>query len=388
MKIAAICGAPNHNTGMMFVDRALYKLMMNLSLSEDITYYCFQFDGENKVGFNYEPFTIDVDLKNYDCILIWGDFIVSEHFLSMTQQKFLKRSSDFHYDLLSKVLMTNFSDSELKKLIVFGQCLFVDGASVLQNHKYLSSLKRLMEFSSLFKVRDPFSAYRAKTISSLDRDFLGVDAALLNFVLEEDRILQLKKNLKNSTSTNQIGIYFGRSKQMNRKKKILGYYLKFKHRDLSFKWIPWLRNKQQSKKFFDFAEVCNPVSDMDYIEEIFKSKLIITDTYHLTLMSWSLGVPCICFGNAAEDFKSTVHDKKKEVFFISNYITEFYFYNEKFYRYLKNGTLSKTILHLLNNDTIGEHICSVIKEISTKNLQQLKSEILKLESNNIQGSNQ
>jgi hypothetical protein len=375
MKIAAICGAPNHNTGMMFVDRPLYLLMKKMDLLDSITFFCFQHDGVNKVGFNYSALTKDVDLKGFDCVLIWGDFIVSEHFLSMTQPKLLNRSPDFDYDLQSKVLMADFSETDLRKVIVFGQCIFVDGVRVLKNQEYISSLKRLLEFSGLFKVRDPFSAYRAKTISDIDRDFLGVDAALLNFLLEENRLKELSTKLKSDPENKEIGIYFGRSKQMNRKKKILGYYLKYKHKNLDFKWIPWLRNKQQSKSYFSFARDTKPDTDEDYIIEILKSRLIITDTYHLTLMAWSLGVPCICFGNAAEDFKSTVHDKKKEIFFNSNYVTDFYFYNEKFYRYLKNGTLSRRIVNTLNDNGIGKLVSNKIKMVSEKSIVDLEKHI-------------
>jgi polysaccharide pyruvyl transferase WcaK-like protein len=382
MKIAAICGAPNHNTGMMFVDRPLHLLMKNMGLLDSITFFCFQHDGFNKVGFNYSALTKDIDLNQFDCVLVWGDFIVSEHFLSMTQPKLLKRSNDFDYDLQSKVLMSHFSKADLKKVIVFGQCIFVDGRQIFSNKKYLADLKRLMEFSSLFKVRDPFSAYRAKAISDIDRNFLGVDAALLNYALEEDKFKQLKNNIGKASDKNEIGIYFGRSKQMTRKKKILGYYLKYKLKGLDFKWIPWLKNKQQSKEFFKFASEVSPETDIDYIKEILKCKLIITDTYHLTLMSWSLGVPCICFGNAAEDFKSTVHDKKKEIFFNSNYITDFYFYNEKFYRYLKNGTLSDKILNTISDDKIGSLVSDKIKRVSTKSLIEIKTQINSINNEN------
>jgi hypothetical protein len=371
MKIAAVCTAPNQNTGMMFVDRALDLYLNQRGLINNTTFFSFQMEGRNNAGFSYHPLTKDVDLALFDYVIIWGDFIVSEHFLSMMKPKIAKTSIELDYDLHSKVLMSNFSEKDLKKVVVFGQCIFVDDRKIFEKQGYIESLKRLLEFSGLFKVRDPYSAYRAKMISDIDRDFLGVDAALLNFSLEVDRLTELRTKLRSKARSKEIGIYFGRSKQMKRKKKVLGYYLKYKFRDIDFKWIPWLRNKQQSKAFFSFAKETNPTTDEDYINEILKYKLIITDTYHLSLLSWSLGVPCICFGNSAEDFKSTVHDKKKEVFYNSNFIGDFYFYNEKFYNDLKNGVLKKIILRSIDDHSTGTLVSQKIQMVSQKSITDL-----------------
>ena len=49
MKIAVICGAPNHNTGMMFVDRAIYLYLKSKELLANTTFFCFQLKAKNKV---------------------------------------------------------------------------------------------------------------------------------------------------------------------------------------------------------------------------------------------------------------------------------------------------------------------------------------------------
>src|SRR5690606_17287193 len=144
MKIAAICGAPNQNTGMMFVDRALYLYIKNKGLLENTTFFCFQLEAENKVGFDYKPLTKDVNLNEYDCVIVWGDFIVSNHFLSMTQPKIKKKSELFDYNLQDKVLMGSFSDLDLHKVIVFGQCIVVDGREIFAESTYIKLLKGLL----------------------------------------------------------------------------------------------------------------------------------------------------------------------------------------------------------------------------------------------------
>lgn len=367
MKIATICGAPNQNTGMMFVDRALHLLLKKQNLLEDTTFFCFENGAENKIGFSYKPLTKNVNLNDFDCIIIWGDFIVSNHFLTMTQPKIKSRSELFDYNLLDKVLMSGFTATELNKVIVFGQCIVVDDVNLFDDSNYSYNLKRLLEHSSLIKFRDPLSVYRANLLSEINRDFLGVDAALLNYCIDKVKINELKKEIGTRNSKQNVGLFFGRSKKMDFKKKILGFYLKHKFKNTSFKWLPWLGNKQGSKKYFSFAEDCNPITDIDFIHEILKCDLIITDTYHLSLMSWSIGVPCICYGNGAEYFKSTVHDKKKEIFFISNLVEEFYFYTENFYSDLKN----KRLVTILNNPTkskIAQKVADKISFLAEKNV--------------------
>lgn len=373
MKIAAICGAPNQNTGMMFVDRALYLYLKKKNLLDNTTFFCFQLEAKNKVGFNYRPLTKEVELNDFDCIIIWGDFIVSNHFLKMTQPKIKIQSEQFNYNLRDKVLMNTFNETDLKKVIVFGQCIVVDGSEILVDDRYLYLLKRLLYNAQLFKVRDPLSAYRAKLFSSKNRDYLGVDSALPNYTLDFERIDEIRNKISaDRANSNTIGLFFARSKNINLKKKALGYYLKYKLKEYQYKWIPWLENKQESKEYFSFARDCEPYSDIDYIFEILKCKLIITDTYHLSLMSWSLGIPCICYGKGTEIFKSTIHDKKKEVFFLSNFIDDFYFYTETetFIRDLKNNILKNTISKGINTN-IGPIISENIRNLSVKCIKEL-----------------
>lgn len=370
MKIATICGVPNQNTGMMFVDRALYLYLKKKELLEYTTFFCFELEAKNKVGFLYEPLTSNVNLNEFDCVIIWGDFIISNHFLSMTEPKMKKKSELFNYNLQRKVLMSDFSVKELKKVIVFGQCIAIDNIMSLRNELYIKDLKRLLSYTGLIKLRDPLSVYRANLLSDVDRDFLGIDASLLNCTIDSKTINGIRENIIKDEKNKKVGIFFARSKQINFKKKILGYYLKLKLKNFKFKWIPWLENKQDSKKYFSFASECNPYSDIDYITEILKCDVIITDTYHLSLMSWSLGVPCICYGNAAEYFKLTVHDKKKEIFFISNFIDEFYFYTENFFSDLKSGVLLKIIGTAINTN-IGEVVSEKIAHIAKKNIDLL-----------------
>jgi hypothetical protein len=373
MKIAAICGAPNQNTGMMFVDRALYLYLKNKNLLSFTEFFCFQEVAKNKVGFEYQPLTKKVNLKDYDCIIIWGDFIVSNHFLTMTEPKIKKASDVFDYDLKEKVLLKSFDNLELNKVIVFGQCIFVDGLEVLADTKYNGLLKKLLDNTILFKVRDPLSAYRAKLIATENRDFLAIDSALLNYTLDYKNIDKTKHLLTSETNDKKtIGLFFARSKNINLKKKFLGYYLKFRLKQYNYKWIPWLENKQESKRFFSFADSCTPYSDIDYITEILKCSIIITDTYHLSLMAWSLGVPCICYGKATQSFKLTTHDKKKEIFFSSNSIEDFYFFTEteKFITDLKHHNLEKIICKGIETN-VGEIVSNNIKNLSLKSIIDL-----------------
>jgi hypothetical protein len=58
---------------------------------------------------------------------------------------------------------------------------------------------------------------------------------------------------------------------------------------------------------------------------------VLTDTYHLALVCWSLGVPAICIGAGAQRFTHSVHDKKKELFYLAQRIERFHVFAEDGY---------------------------------------------------------
>ena len=137
MKIAAICTAPNHNTGMLFVDRSLHLLLDKNNLLNETEFFSFQATARNKSGFEYKAMTNDINLDQFDCIIIWGDFIVSQHWMKLMQPKIPKYTKKF--DLIDKILFTDFTIESLKKIIVFGQCISVDQREIFEDSKYIGN---------------------------------------------------------------------------------------------------------------------------------------------------------------------------------------------------------------------------------------------------------
>ncbi len=353
--VAAICATPlNNNTGMHCVDLSLKTILEKFdALSVD--YYCFEtsnlMNEYNEIA--YDSIMNFKKREDYDAVIIWGDFILTRSWIKMKSMRISKEKQlderavlDYLYDVIFP------EEAELRRRprIIFGQCFLLDGLAVCHDEKYMLGLKRSLKGADMCLFRDPVSAYKASILSGEPvLRFAGVDAALLLAVLwdEPDTIVS-----PDGTPKNRVGIFLGRTKGAYLTKIALAYAL-FRKPELKPVWFKWLtrRNIPNWPKFLfrTRSEIKDrPVEE--FIKEISDCALVISDTYHMALISWSFGTPAICIGDGGREMRNAVGDKKKEIFYMYNGLQDFYLYSENWRENLFGGRAREALEKAMNSE--------------------------------------
>jgi hypothetical protein len=378
MRIAAICATPRgNNTGMRCVDGALALLLDQTQLGSSVDYYCFDLPetiADVPDALAYRPITAFPGHDRYRAVILWGDFILSDTWLEQMVRHISKRESRPEAEIRAHVYDTLFPGPGVRTdTIVFGQSLQFGDDKIFHNEPYLTRLRHLLTTARLARVRDPVSAYRAGIITGLSPNkFAGVDAALLL-----DALNPAPKETDRSADVNQVGIFFYRTKGAQIAHLGLASALR-RVRGLRCAWIPWLPTKSMPawiKMVFgirgSLVDGANP-SVADYIKAIRSCRFIVTDTYHLTLLAWSNGVPAICIGKGAQHFEHTTHDKKKEVFYNSNYLNDYYLFTERSGSDFLHGKYRRCVERAIEADS-AKSVQARLKAMALENLASLKA---------------
>jgi hypothetical protein len=150
---------------------------------------------------------------------------------------------------------------------------------------------------------------------------LGTDCALL---LEDD-----SERVDPGSSTGRLGIHFGRSRLvvgMLAFGRLIG-----RQAGLKPAWLPWFRARARTAlqaRALGFAAARSNASPANTLAELRRCDAIVTDTYHLAVNAWRLGIPAVCIGVGAERSDSTLNSKKKEIFYAMHGANDFYVFRE------------------------------------------------------------
>jgi hypothetical protein len=381
-RIAVLSATPRHlNTGMLCVDLSIKLLLQKIGLSEKVEYFCFDLPDKLREELSncyYRPLKEMPPYKDFDLIIIWGDFIVTKKWIHQISNVLVK-AGDFEFEEAKKeveyrVLLKGCEDNIYLKTIIFGQSLMVDDAAIFEDKLYLNAFKKLLQKAKFVRFRDPLSAYRATFISgNCNANFLGVDAAFLLSELYEEN-----QEVNQTQNNDEIGIFLYRTNNAKLTKLILGTLLRKHFSDYTIRWIPWLQELKEPtvgvRRAFRIKDDYNQQKFPEIINLLKRFNFIIADTYHIVLVSWALGVPAVCLGNGLQPFQRTLDDKKKELLYSQNYLSDYYIYNESTYKNILNGEIIK-ILKTAENSNRGNFIRSKMKEISKEYIQIFKEQI-------------
>lgn len=309
-ELSVICATlPGINPGMQSVNYAFKYISEKYSFSKNVVYYKMfedrisQENNGSEIKFEILPENLDF-LKKSKRILFWGDFLHMLHYQSAISNRLVALHLYKDYQLASKrvreiFLLENFEKKIFKKVYSFGTTLLFNSMNDLQDAQYSNSLEQFIINSQRVWVRDIVSALK---ISHLKNDyttnFLGVDCALL---IEPKSIYKLD-NKKNTEK--KIGIFLGRTK--NYISEILNFSRIISNR-INFRcnWINWGdMNAFPTLTDININNVESPVFDFNLsgtpdvekaLVDLLDYSLVITDTYHICVNSWNLGIPAICF---------------------------------------------------------------------------------------------
>jgi len=325
---------------------------------------------ESLIGFKFDSLSSD------DILIYWGDFLHSNHYIKNDLKRianrrktslkrkifnFLKQQKnekvekeakiyDNYLDLAYKYHLLENIEPHWKKTISFGTT-FVGDSEITNfyDDRYNNAFNEFIQnkVDNIF-VREVFSAFQIAHIKNdYYNSYLGIDAALLNNWSDYKKIIDQKPYFKQMDNTKYILIHFTRTHaNIN---ELLNFVFKINEKlKLDIYWIPWLvdiNHKQFSKIKHKYKKNIKKLKTNDYSDLIYAIKnasLIITDTYHLSLVGWKLHTPVIAIGSGTQLPISTVDDKKKEIFYGMYNALPLYFYSE-------NLNNNKLILKFIEN---------------------------------------
>lgn len=367
-KISVICAsAPKPNPGMLSVDLAFYAFSKRHGFDDDVTYYHLYTEDElhsgkdkavydeitrrQKLPFKYECFRDRVDeIAASDVIIFWGDFLHMAHYLNDAGKNLYKTGIAKSHEEGVRIARQHFflvdaETSTLNKVIMFGSTLLFNRSLDYRNPDYHECITHFLQSVNSVRVRDVYSAFKVSEIrSDYNRSFLGLDCSLL---LQDDDMRLLDRSdysADESFGKDKVGIFFGRS---DCDTKVLGKFAGELSKSLSLdaQWLSWRLDKsarriqRRIKGYFRNFEVPSfpePPLPGDLYEIMSRYKFIITDTYHVCLNAWRLGVPAVCVGQAVPESEWSVSSgsefywrDKRQVFYSMYDATEFYTYTEE-----------------------------------------------------------
>lgn len=292
--------------------------------------------------------SLDFDLSMLgkdDILVFWGDFLHAHHYLKNDLLRIARKRKLKHYlfDLFKNPKLQRFNDNNYldwayefyllqgaeqkhwKGSISFGTTLIGDhDFEIMKQKNYMDSFTKFIQNLDRIWTRDVHSALQAAHIrEDYLKSYLGVDAALLIAPEDYDSILDVPS--VTLPEEKYILTHFARTEAPINQLLTLAQRISIELKMPLF-WFPWLNHLDEN--FKGSLDEINAGSYSDLIHTLKNASLVVTDTYHLALIGWRLGVPVLCIGSGVHYPSSTVHDKKKEVFYMMHNMLPFYFYSE------------------------------------------------------------
>jgi hypothetical protein len=273
---------------------------------------------------------LDLDPSRYELVVVWGDFLLDRNWLVRACERVAQERGAPFNEVRAHAERVLFGDGGAGPArIVAGQCLLVSDDGYERDTAYQGRFARLAREARVFQMRDPLSVARASVFAGVPAPTIpALDAALLRPALRA----RLGGAPEAAPARDGFGVFFGRTDGGLRAK--LGCALAAASTRGAgparyLRWLParpvpgWVRAALRP------SEVTLP-REIDAIAATLSSlAFVVTDTYHLALVCWSLGVPALCVGAGAQRFQHSVHDKKKEIFFLSQRIERFHVFAEE-----------------------------------------------------------
>ncbi len=382
--IAVICALPpERNTGMATVDLAAHTALRALMPEANFTFYTLGKLGpyafaEGELPFHY----VDIadakqDFFAADAWVYWGDFMHAQSYWAKDRGSWDGEASDaarmqMRNDAEDFIFLKSLPDAALKKAILFGGTIITNDASVIEDPAYKVLSSRLFSNAGAVYLRDAISA---ALVSPLLRKTptLGCDCALL---LSDDDLHALPA-FKKASGRDGIGVFFGRTAA---KVSMLTYSRAIgKQMGMKCTWLPWFHTPRRMRllaSLFGYQPPGAPRSVDAILSELSGYAYIITDTYHLAVNAWRMGIPAICIGMAVDTSQHSLSDKKKEILYEMIGARRFYTFSESL-RFGGNGlTCAKQAAAALRDERVIGEVMTNIRAHQETSRERLRAALI------------
>lgn len=368
MEVTAVSASPPWpNPGMASVDLSLYGLFLRHRLPARLRFAQLYTPAErnpdivgsrqerlekrHELPFSYHPLRDRLEEACAGAALVyWGDFFHSRDYLrqcagTLLQIGAAESEAAALHAVYRHFLLIDAPAEALSRAIAFGGTLIFNRARDYQDRGYAEALARFVGGSRGVWMRDVYSALAvAKLRGVLGATPLGVDASLL--LRDEDlELLPRSGWFEDEESPTVAGIFFGRAGTGARRRGRFARDL-CREAGVAGEWLPWfdpsMRPNHLGETRLGFPalrvrEREEPPLLGDVLTRLGRYAFVVTDTYHVCLNAWRMGVPAICIGDALPNPEgydvSTgwygAWRDKRHVFYAMHDAMEFYLFAEE-----------------------------------------------------------
>ncbi len=410
-QLTVICATPpNPNPGMATVDLGFAAMARRAGWPLPIRYV--QVVGRDEVRRHRTPgikeaamaalqhgldYAVERDpdrLFGDGAVVFWGDFLhqrvyqqrMAEHLVRVGMYDSVEPAVTLMRRLF---LMEGCDAAALGRAVLFGSTLLYNRRLDLRDAAYRTALERLLNGAAGTWFRDAISAAAVERVRGwAGSHHLGIDAALLMDAQQQAQLVAGPWAEEARQATDHIGIFLGRVDR-----KILASYVKFcedaaNRLKRPSRWIPWwpLSTRRSGPvgrltggiRGFQCGRLDRPPSLGDLLEMIQRCALVVTDTYHLAVNAWRMGVPAVCIGfsRSEEPFCSSTGQPfawsdKRHLFYAMYDALSFYVHREE----LLDRTLRKQRIEHLADCLADPDLSGSIHRSMMQHAQQTESRV-------------
>lgn len=264
----------------------------------------------------YEDFPIEYkrllgnlqDLKNSDAIIFWSGWLhtplLYSHYETVLVEMGFARNKREATDLIDSHLYFDNEDSDIfERTLSFGETVLSNTVSQEISPGYGRAYRNFFKEAAHVYMRDMVSAQKISRLRlDYDNSHLGADCATF---LSEDDIDHLPgdgSGVQVGFCRGKMALFFGRSDIDPTMIRRLAEYLgdRLNKTAFSFSWGTEFSFPQLKSLPFPTPPVTpgsNQLKIGDTLRLIRASSIVVTDTYHVCVNSWAMGVPAICVGS-------------------------------------------------------------------------------------------
>ncbi len=369
---AAICAFPCYlNPGMLSVDLAVTAFFRKHLPQARLTLYNAEEPIDiraNDYRLVHELYKSPEQLRDYDRVLYWGDFL---HWLPYAATDWAKRvrvrdpsiTQQTAIDLWYRLFLLEGESAALhEKTLVFGGTLYGSNGQEWGDVRYRAALTALYRSAQLVLTRDALSAAFVDTITALPRPALGCDSALL---LDADAVLPMAwaaESIRTELPERYVACSFGRSGHQAELRDFANAVAKA--RKLPLVWIDWQHS------LYGLGALAGRIALLR------RAELVITDTYHMSVTGWREKVPVIGVGHAVSYGRSTLDDKKKEIFYRQIMASHLYCYVEDILRAKDDKLLLQDLVQTLVNAANAEREQGAVADFIARQVTNAEARLL------------
>jgi hypothetical protein len=268
----------------------LYSLEDRLEASEDAKSVISACD----VGIPHLKLS-DPELLDEYSPLFWGDFLHMRRYIKAISSN----SPELEARHRAALLLEGRKTETLRRAISYGTSFLFNSTSDYSEPDYGPALTRFLELASHIQMRDAVSSAIVTNYRGHSKYCHGIDPVQLLAIPDIENLVFA--GTKPGSSANRALVYFARAK--HDEGNLLAFVTELTELvGASCQWLPW--GDQLSFPFGNrgtwpwqnidlYPDALGRGVLVPLLAEIRRSKFVVTDTYHVAVSSWAMGVPAV-----------------------------------------------------------------------------------------------